>query len=393
MNTSNRIQSAAGPRDIELLFADPTRSSSAAERTNLTTAVNQVGRLFERKASKRSLLMAFRQLALLVETGIDISEALELVATNCRHPVLKKSLLQIFEDIRNGNSLSVAVTGQKEVLGHEVTASLEAGEVSGRLVDVLRQIAAQLQEELSIRSTISAALAYPAILCSASLGVGAVLVWFVLPQFEDSFASMGVEPPLITSLLFSVSRFLRGNVWLVGGVTLGCAAMFIVILARPQTRRLFDEFCFNCPGLGQTFRSLRVGKLFLNLGHLLNNGISILEAIQIVQKSSATGAMKRLTDVWEHDVLEGRGLSHSLDSFNCLPEGAEAMLVMAERTGKLGTVLTTAGAYYRDEGSSRLRQLLKLSEPLIIIGLGVFVGVVVASVLLPILDVQAGAAG
>jgi type IV pilus assembly protein PilC len=138
---------------------------------------------------------------------------------------------------------------------------------------------------------------------------------------------------------------------------------------------------------------MSIGQLFLSLGRLLSNGISLLEAIQLVHRATAGGAVRRLVEVWEHDVLEGRGLTHSLDQFNFLPEGSDAMLIMAEKTGKLERVLTTAGAYYRDEGSSQMRQLLKLSEPLIIIVLGIFVGGVVASVLLPILDVQAGAAG
>ena len=133
-------------------------------------------RIFSRRASKKSLLVAFRQLSLLVETGIDIAEALELVAETCKQPSLQECFESILEDINGGRSLSAAVDEQKDVLGNEVAASIQAGEASGQLVEVLRQIASQLDEELQMQATIRGALAYPSILSIAALAVGAILI-------------------------------------------------------------------------------------------------------------------------------------------------------------------------------------------------------------------------
>lgn len=349
--------------------------------------------LAHHRASGRGLLLVFRQLALLIETGIDIAEAIELVAKSCGQVALQECLLQILDDINNGKGLGLAVTEQEHVLGHQVVASIRAGEASGRMTEVLRQIAAQLEENQSIRATIIGSLAYPTILCAAAGVVASILVWFVLPQFEESFLSMGVVPPMLTKLLFDVSGFVRNNVALVGiGAAASLGAIFFAAM-QPSVKQAFYRLCFRSPLLGRALRNLSVGQLFLSLGHLLGNGLALLEAIQLVKKSTQGGVLGPLVEAWEHDVLEGRGLTYSLDEFKFLPEGSDAMLIMAERTGKLESVLTTAGAYYRDEGSSQMRQALKLSEPLIIIVLGIFVGIVVASVLLPILDVQAGAAG
>lgn len=349
--------------------------------------------LLSKSASKRGLLIVFRQLALLLETGIDVAEAIELAAASSRQPILKQALLQILEDIRNGNSLSRAVSEQEQILGSQVVASIQAGEVSGRLVDVLRQIAAQLEDDLNMRSTLMGALAYPAILGMASFVVGAILVWFVLPQFEESFTSMAVTPPFFTSLLFALASFVRNNPLIVATCGIGSIALFALVFAQPRFKGLIYKLCFRSPVIGPTLRNLSVGQMFVSLGHLLANGISLLEALQLMSKSTRGGVLGSLVEAWEHDVLEGHSLSYSLKEFDFLPEGAGAMLVMAERTGKLESVLTTAGAYYRQEGSTQLKQMLKLMEPLIIVLLGLFVGVVVASVLLPILDVQAGAAG
>ncbi len=348
-------------------------------------------RLLGQYAGARSLLLVFRQLALLVETGIDVAEALELVASSCRQATLKNALLQILEDINHGHGLGLAVAAQEDVLGFQVVASIRAGEASGRLVDVLRQIATQLEESMSIRATIAGSLAYPAILCTASGVVATILVWFVLPQFEESFQSMGVVPPFFTSLLFALAKFVRNHVLLVLIATVATIGAAVLASLQPGVKRAIYKLCFGSPLLGKAIRNLSVGQLFVSLGHLLGNGLSLLEAIQLVKRSTNGGVLGTLVEAWEHDVLEGRGLTQCLHQFNFLPDGCDAMLVMAERTGKLETVLTTAGTYYRQEGSSQLRTVLKLSEPLIIVVLGVFVGVVVASVLLPILDVQAGA--
>lgn len=395
MNVSSTLQSQSiGERSVyKGMLADP-QTIVEQEPTSPAGGIGTNWRIFvHRRASGRGLLLVFRQLALLIETGIDIAEAIELVARSCRQVALQECLLQILDDINNGKGLGLAVTEQEHILGHQVVASIRAGEASGRMTEVLRQIAAQLEENQSIRATIIGSLAYPAILCAAAGVVASILVWFVLPQFEESFLSMGVVPPMLTKLLFAVSGFVRNNVAIVGLGAIASLGATAFAAMQPSVKQAFYGLCFRSPLLGRALRNLSVGQLFLSLGHLLGNGLALLEAIQLVKKSTQGGVLGPLVEAWEHDVLQGRGLTYSLDGFKFLPEGSDAMLVMAERTGKLESVLTTAGAYYRDEGSSQMRQALKLSEPLIIIVLGIFVGVVVASVLLPILDVQAGAAG
>lgn len=351
-------------------------------------SINVLGDLFKRRASTHSKLIVFRQLALLVETGIDVAEALRLAADTCRNQTLAECLDDVYSEICSGRSLSSAISDHEEVLGRHVTASIQAGEASGRLSGVLAQVADQLEQELEMRSTITGSLAYPSILMFAASMVASVLIWFVLPQFEKSFESMGVSPPAFTLFLINSSNLIRENSLIVLGCLIGICLLLIGLLSQPAVRRQVSNLCFYSPLLGVALRNLVVGRLFINLGHLLRNGISLLDAIQLTRQGVFTGAMQHLMKVWENDVIEGRGLTSSLNELDCLPDGADAMLVMAEKTGKLESVLTSAGTFYRDEGTSRLRLVLKLSEPIIIIGLGIFVGVVVASVLLPMLDVQ-----
>lgn len=392
-STTSKHFSTAVSSDTRHANALPSFTQAGLGEGGATQSGFKLRGLWRPKASKRSLLMVARQLSLLVETGIDLAEALELSAASCKHSVLREALETIHEDITSGHSLSAAVNAQKYILGEQVAASIQAGEASGKLVDVLRQISTQLEEELQMRATITGALAYPAILASASIVVSSILIWFVLPQFENSFASMGVDPPTLTLALLGGAAFIRNYVLLLTLGTLVSAILLAMCISQPGTQRILYGMCFSSPVIGPALRNLSVGRLFVSLGHLLSNGISLLEAIQLVRASAGQGPVDQMTARWEDDVVAGKGLTHSLDEFGFLPDGADAMLIMAERTGKLESVLSTAGSFYRQEGTNRLQAVLKLSEPLIIITLGAFVGLVVASVLLPILDVQAAGGG
>ncbi|MEM7474113.1 MAG: type II secretion system F family protein [Planctomycetota bacterium] len=373
-STSNALQFGAEPQQEE--------QGGFADR------IFQNISLGSRRANKRQLLIVFRQLSLLVETGIDVAEALELASATCRNESLSVCLQDVYEDVNRGNSLSRAIEAQKAILGSEIASSIQAGEASGRLVEVLRQIANRLESDLEMQSQIRGAMAYPAVLCTASVGVVATLIWFVLPQFEKSFLTMGVDPPFLTHLLLSTASFIREN-WpmvLVGLFTgLGGLAAAAV---NSMVKVLLSNVVFHLPFFGTPIRNLETGRLFVSMGHLLNNGVSLLDSLDLLKNATNYGPIRKLTNTWEKDVLEGRGLTHSLDDYEFLPDGADAMLIMAERTGKLENVLTTAGSYYQEEGSQGLKTILKLSEPIIIICLGLFVGTVVVSVLLPILDVQ-----
>lgn len=199
---------------------------------------------------------------------------------------------------------------------------------------------------------------------------------------------MGVIPPFFTQLIMGIASFIRQNIVIVGISLIGLGVLSFVAMKQPLTRQLFDNLCFSSPLIGKALRKLAVGRLFVDLGHLLSNGVSLLEAIRIASKATDNPSIRTLVETWERDVLEGRGISNSVAEFEFMPEGSHAMLIMAERTGRLESVLGTAGAFYYEEGSTQLKHVLKLTEPLIIILLGSFVGLVVASVLLPIIDVQ-----
>lgn len=342
----------------------------------------------QRRAKPKDMFLLCRQMALLLETGVDLTEALDLVAQQIKSVRLQDSLDEIRDAISTGVSLSAAVMRQSEIIGEETAATLRAGEASGRLAETFRQLAARIEEEVQLRNTLSSALAYPLTLFFVAQIVGAVLIWFVLPQFADTFTSMAVQPPWLTRVLMDGAAFVREHViaLAIGAVVTLVGA--VVVLQRPAVQRFRDRIVFSSPLLGPAIRNLATGQFFVTCGHLLKGGIPLLEAIRLVRGATRYAQLKHLADTWESEALDGHGLTQCMSDFDFLPEGASAMLMTAEKTGKLDTVLIEAGKYYRSEGTAQIKTVLKISEPLIILLLGVFVGGVVASVLLPMLDIQ-----
>lgn len=340
------------------------------------------------RVKAKEMFFVCRQMALLLETGVDLTEALDLVAQQVKSERLQDCLDDIREAISTGVSLSAAVQRQSAIIGEEIAATLRAGEASGRLAETFRQLASRIEEEVQLRGTLRSALAYPMTLFGVSQIVVAVLVWFVLPQFGDTFSSMAIEPPWITQFLIDSAAFIRQHVFgLLTGAVVAVIAM-IAVSRRPEFQRFQNRLAFSSPILGVAIRNLATGQFFVTCGHLLQSGIPLLEAIRLVRGATKYAALRQLADTWESEALDGHGLTQCMDDFDFLPDGATAMLMTAEKSGKLDIVLIQAGQYYRSEGTSQLKTVLKISEPLIILVLGVFVGVVVASVLLPMLDMQ-----
>ncbi len=341
-----------------------------------------------KRAKPKEMFLVCRQLALLLDTGVDLTEALDLVAQQIKSPALQDALDEIADSISKGVCLSSAVGLQSHILGEEIAATIRAGEASGQLAMTFKQLASRIEEDVQLRSSLRGAMAYPMTLMAVAQVVVVVLIWFVLPQFGDTFSSMAIEPPWITQCLIEGAAWIRQHLLLVVLLALGSCAGLVMLWNSPSIQQCRSRVAFSSPIIGPAIRNLSTGQFFVTFGHLLRSGIPLLETIRLVRGATKYVALRQLADTWETEALDGHGLTYGLDRFDFLPEGAHAMLMTAERSGRLDTVLIQAGEYYRAEGASQLKSVLKISEPLIILVLGAFVGIVVASVLLPMLDMQ-----
>lgn len=393
-----QCKSSAGDRVSGVIEADSTVAAQRQLRRQgmllLSISASRAGQ-FKRSAPllrrrsrvpKQELLMLTSQLAIMCETGVDLAEALEESAHQCTHAELKKALAAVHDDLSEGRPIAQALEQQSHVFNATYVASLSAGEASGKMAEVLSRMTDILRSEIRLASMVKTVLAYPLVLSMLSLVVLAVLMFFVLPNFGKIFHDMNVPVPASTQALLAVSHSMCAHAWAWLAAAAAAAGGAVQIVRSAGFRRRLDRMMLNTIGIRDVTRSLIAGRAFRLLGTMLQSGVPLLEAIQLVRSSVKNSVFRELFNLLETEVLNGRGMGASLAAAGIVPGGAARMVLTAERTGRLGQVMEKVGQFYEDEGERRLQELSRYLEPAIIVGMGCVVAFVVTSILLPMLS-------
>lgn len=333
------------------------------------------------------------QLAIMIKSGLDLATALHSLSAQCERPVLAEVLDEVNELVLGGNTLSESLRQYPEVFDGAYCAMVAAAEASGRMAEVLDQLSQMQRNELRLRGSIRSMLTYPVLLTVISSSVIATLVVFVLPRFATIFAQYNMELPVLTQLLIGASVELKTRWWLwiplAGGLLAGAAAWRLT----DGGRRTIDGFLLRCPVIRNVTRPLFIGRTCRMLGLLLQSGVPLLEGLRLSRNAVNNRLYKDLlTDVAD-SVVNGRGMGPQLLEAQIVPRSAREMLLTAERTGNLSEVAILLGAYYEEDAENRMRQAVRISEPLITVVMGAIVAVVVLSVMLPIFDLSNIAGG
>jgi len=338
------------------------------------------------RVSSGELVTWMSQLTIMCQSGVALADALENLASSARRPGLRSVVSSLHRDVSSGSSLSQAMRKHPQVFQDAFIAGIAAGEQSGSLLQVLERLSALLRSERRLRNSIWALLTYPFFLCGIMGLVSTGMIFFILPQFEKVFASFGHPAPPITRLLLDVGNFARGHVIAFFGSALVAVALVVYMARRPLARQLWDLFLMNAVIIRNATRTLTCGRSFYLLGTMLQSGVPMLECLKLCRSASRSASFRDLFSGMEQELLRGHGISASLLTANFLPSGAAQMIATAESSGRLGQVLVTVGQHYEEEGENRVRNIVKLAEPVLIVCLGGIVALVVMSVMLTLFD-------
>jgi type II secretory pathway component PulF len=343
---------------------------------------------FKPRIKKPEVMLLTKQLVIMCRAGVDLAEALQNVATNCRNPTLKEALREIYQDVTQGKSFSMAIKKQTHIFGEAYVASIAAGEASGKVPDVLSRLADVLQNEIKLQSTVRSAMAYPLVLLGVCLVVIAALLLFVLPNFEKVFLDLGITLPASTQVMLQFSGELKKRFWLWSGLAAGCSFVGYRFLWTQTVRRIMSNLALRSILFGDVLQSLVAGRLFVMLGTMLQSGVPLIQSLQLCRSATRNICYQELLDEMQNEVLNGRSIGRVLNKASYVPAGISQMVGTAEQTGKLGIVMELVGDYYEAEGQRKIQELAKMLEPLIIIVMGMVVAFVVASIMLPMLDIS-----
>ncbi len=343
----------------------------------------------EKKVRSSDLVVALSQLTIMIQSGDDLAEALRMIARQCSQPKLRKVLGDIHREVEQGNRFSSALGKYPKVFDEAMVAAVEAGEQSGRLTEVLDRMVGAMRKDQNLRSAVGSMLTYPAVLCLITTAVVFAMFFFVLPQFAKVFADMERPIPPLTQFLLSIGGFLRQRVgWLMAAASLALG-LGVALRGNPRLRAWLDRMVLYAVVVKQASRPLMAGRLFRLMGTMVENGVPLLETIRLCRKATGNTLFRKLFETIEHDILRGEGMARALSEASFLPDGAAHMVSTGERTARLPFVLQSLGDYFEEEGERKLRWMVKILEPAMIIGLGAVVATVVLSIVLPMLDMTA----
>ncbi|MFC1913800.1 type II secretion system F family protein [Chloroflexota bacterium] len=363
---ANDLLSYAGYRAVSLRPYIPFLSSG-----HLTA------QLFPVKPTEITLF--YRQLALLLESGINIITSLELLAEQMANRSLKKVLEDVVADLRRGNQLSTALGKHPEIFPPISCRTLGIGEQTGNLEVMLRQMADYMEKEQAASKSIKSALMYPVIAAIVTVVVVAVMVVFVLPAFSDLYSSLGAELPALTVFVIEGANKIRSNgLYILLGLFAvgGAAAAFI---KTPEGRFQLDKLLITMPVLGRVNHLNSLSRCCRSIALLFRAGLPLTEIMPLViQGSDNTVITKSLEDV-QQDMLKGEGLSKPMGKNRFFLPMMVQMVKVGEETGNLDSTLMSVAQSYEAEAEDATRSLIGLIQPVMTLIIAVVVGVIALS--------------
>lgn len=332
---------------------------------------------------KQDLILFTQQLASLMEAGVSIVSALDLLADEVTHGYLQRVLREVAEELRMGKPLSEALEEHDTVFPPLYCRLIEVGERTGSLGTVLRQLSSYLEKELSITRKIRSALAYPLFLLAMAAGVVAIVVSFTLPPLLGLYAEFDAQLPWMTRALMSITEFV---VEYRMPLFLGTAGVVIVAAWYSTTgrgRRQLDRLVLSLPVFGHLASQGSVARFSRGLSTLLQAGVSLPQSLDLSKELVSNVIIQEAVQGLRQEALQGRGLSGPIGQSPFFPRLLAQMVRVGEETGTLDSHLGTLADFYEEEVDRALQRLTAILEPALIILVGGVVAFVAISVILP----------
>lgn len=355
------------------------------EEANKANWYGRISDYFFNRLRSKELVIFTRQLAMLLEVRVPLNISLKTMQEQTSSPILKEAILQISEDIDSGLPLSSALERQPGIFSSFFLSMVRSSEVTGNVENAMSFLADYLEREYSLYQKARSALIYPSIVVILFLIVSFILVAFVIPQVSPIFSEAGVKLPLFTMILVTTGAFL-GQWWPV--ILFGVFAIVIMAVDYFQTaegRAIKDELKISLPIIKKIYLPLTITRIANSASMLLKGGVPIVQALEIIGETSDSVVYRDIMHLVADDVRQGQPLSAATAKHQGhFPVMFTQMLGVGEAAGQLEQTFNRISTFYGREADSAVNNIVDLIQPILIVGIGLLVGILFASVLLPI---------
>lgn len=345
--------------------------------------------LLPRRVRPVEIIYATSQLAVMVDTGITLSVALESIAQHEQNPTLKDILLDMRSRVESGEDFSTALARYPKHFDKTFVALIRSSEQTGTLAEMLETVSNYLRSQLETRQKIRAAMAYPTVMAVLAVGVTIFLLTYILPKFEPLFTRKGAQLPKPTIVMMAASDLLL-NYWYVW-IALAIAGAVTYYFGRRTEpgRKILDWLKINVPVIGPMSRKVTISRSIRTLGTMVASGVSMLDAIKLTAGVASNWYYEQAWLRVLSQITEGHRICDALQAEKGLfPSTLIQMIGSGEETGKLDKVLTKVSTFYDREVETSLKATTSLIEPLMICAMGFIVGGIALGLLLPIFSLS-----
>ena len=342
-------------------------------------------RAIKLKVPQKDLLIFFRQLSVILESGVALAQGMTLIAENMTNAKLAYCIQTIAFRLNAGEELSTSLRLYPKVFEPIAVGLIEAGEAGGILGQVLERIALLLEERAKIRGQIIGALVYPSLVLLLAVSVSLGLLIFIVPKFKSMFDGMGAELPALTSFMLDLSNFVTSATFAIGAPVTIFAGIYLFrkYYSSQQGRLLIDTNIFKIPLFGDLLLRSEIAGMCDTLSTLVNAGIPIIEGINRCISASSNELIRQTLRRSIVLVTQGQELNYSMGRSDVFPKLVISMIKIGEETGQLSFMLEKLAVFYKREVEATVSALTKAMEPAVIFVVAGIVGTIVIALYLP----------
>ncbi|HSQ79640.1 MAG TPA: type II secretion system F family protein [Casimicrobiaceae bacterium] len=376
-------------RDQGLMPMQIAQALGAARPSGARGKVASGARWFQgRRVTHDHVLSITRELATLLRAGLPLDRALELLISLAPTLPVAVMLQGVRDEVRGGKALSQALDARREIFSRFYINIVRAGEAGGALGTVLQRLAETMERNKELRESVRSALIYPTILVGVAVMSVMILLVFVVPQFQSTFAQAGKALPIPTQIVIVAGTFLQKWWWAMIPAIVLLVLWFRRRGRNPAVRRVRDSRLLRMPLLGDLIAKIEVARFARTLSTLLGNGVTLLAGLAIVRDTMGNVVLSAALEGVIAKLREGKGFGRPLAETGLYPRLATQMILVGEESGRLEEMLSRVADVYDREVAVGIKRFLAVLEPVLILGLAVLVGGIVFSVLLGVMGMS-----
>jgi len=334
----------------------------------------------------RDIVIFTRQFSTMINSGLPLVQALDILANQSENPALKDVTRQVVFDVESGNTVADALRKHPKAFTDLYVNMVAAGEAGGILDTILMRLAVFMEKNDALVRKVKGAMIYPGVIMSVAGIAITVLLIFVIPTFASMFASANIPLPLPTRIVIGMSDFLKHYWYVIIAIVVAAVFFLKRYYATPAGKLVIDRMLLKMPVLGDVLRKSAVSRFTRTLGTLISSGVSILDGLEITAKTSGNRVIQDAIMESRASIAGGETIAAPLKKSAVFPPMVISMISVGESTGGLDEMLTKIADFYDEEVDAAVSGLLALMEPVMIVFLGVVVGGMVIAMYLPIFD-------